>query len=97
MACSHKDGRQLTFKLSAGNRVDELDRGTAREASILQVAFASRRTIRLVTPENAIETRARRPALNWPSNRSVIFTLLVLLPASFFMVQLLFSPLSPSE
>jgi len=55
MACSHKDGRQPPFKLSAGNRVDELDRGTAREASILQVGFPSRWTIRLVTPENAID------------------------------------------
>src|SRR5467141_671029 len=47
------------------------------------------------------KTRSRRaladPRSNWLSNRSVIFTLSVLLPASFFMVQLLFSPLSPSE
>jgi hypothetical protein len=63
MACSHKDGCQPPFKLSAGNHVDELDRGTAREASILEVGFPSRWTIRLVTPENAIETRARRPPL----------------------------------
>jgi hypothetical protein len=60
MACSHEDGRQPTFELPAGNRVDEPDHGAAREARIPQVAFPPRWAIRLVTPENATETRACR-------------------------------------
>jgi hypothetical protein len=80
MACSHKDGRQPTFKLSDGNRVDELDCGTAREASTLQVGFPPRWTIRLVMPETAIETRARQPPLQLAQKQ--IFHLHIVAPPS---------------
>jgi len=65
MAWSHEDGHQPTSELSAGNRVDEREHGLARAAIILQVAFTPRWTIRLVTPENAIEARAGRPPLQF--------------------------------